>query len=99
MLKQLVISLVLVALISIITFAQENPETEKNTNTKMHNMNHKNHTHNSQYISEFNNEIKSLTNEELNHLLNGEGMGLAKAGELNSYPGPDMFLIFPLNLN
>ena len=51
-------------------------------------MHHMNYNHKSHYASENHTEIKALTDEELNHLLNGEGMGLAKAGELNSYPGP-----------
>jgi hypothetical protein len=33
-------------------------------------------------------EIKALSNEEIAALRDGEGMGLAKAAELNSYPGP-----------
>jgi len=32
--------------------------------------------------------IKALSQEEITALRNGEGMGLAKAAELNSYPGP-----------
>jgi Spy/CpxP family protein refolding chaperone len=60
-----------------VSFAQEKPE-----------MHHMNHNHKSHYASENHTNIKALTDEELNHLLNGEGMGLAKAGELNSYPGP-----------
>ncbi len=33
-------------------------------------------------------EIKALSVEEINALQAGEGMGLAKAAELNRYPGP-----------
>jgi hypothetical protein len=33
-------------------------------------------------------EIKALSNEEIAALRDGEGMGLAKVAELNSYPGP-----------
>jgi len=33
-------------------------------------------------------EIKSLSPEEINAYLSGKGMGLAKAAELNGYPGP-----------
>ncbi len=33
-------------------------------------------------------EIKALSVEEINSLQGGEGMGLAKAAELNGYPGP-----------
>ena len=32
--------------------------------------------------------IKALSGEEIAALLNGEGMGFAKAAELNCYPGP-----------
>lgn len=33
-------------------------------------------------------EIKGFSDEEIRGLLNGEGMGVAKAAELNHYPGP-----------
>jgi Spy/CpxP family protein refolding chaperone len=33
-------------------------------------------------------EIKSLSAEKIQEYVSGEGMGLAKAGELNHYPGP-----------
>lgn len=33
-------------------------------------------------------DIKALSSNELDDYLNGRGMGLAKAAELNSYPGP-----------
>jgi hypothetical protein len=32
--------------------------------------------------------IKALSESEINSLLNGQGMGFAKAAELNHYPGP-----------
>src|SRR5437762_6867744 len=32
--------------------------------------------------------IKALSEEDIAALLNGEGMGMAKAAELNGYPGP-----------
>lgn len=32
--------------------------------------------------------IKALSDDEIQALLNGQGMGLAKAAELNHYPGP-----------
>lgn len=51
-------------------------------------MDHKNHNHKSHYIPEVNNTIKALSEEEVSQLLNGDGMGMAKAAELNSYPGP-----------
>jgi Spy/CpxP family protein refolding chaperone len=40
------------------------------------------------YAGEERREIKSLSAEEIDALLNGQGMGLAKAAELNHYPGP-----------
>jgi hypothetical protein len=32
--------------------------------------------------------IKALSDEEIAALRNGEGLGMAKAAELNGYPGP-----------
>ena len=40
------------------------------------------------YAGEERREIKSLSQEEIEQLLQGRGMGLAKAAELNHYPGP-----------
>jgi Spy/CpxP family protein refolding chaperone len=40
------------------------------------------------YAGEERREIKSLSKEEIEQLLQGQGMGLAKAAELNHYPGP-----------
>ena len=40
------------------------------------------------HSSETGNELKALTSEQINSYLNGEGMGLAKAAELNHFPGP-----------
>jgi Spy/CpxP family protein refolding chaperone len=40
------------------------------------------------YTGDVRREIKSLSAEEVEALLNGHGMGLAKAAELNHYPGP-----------
>ena len=42
----------------------------------------------SPYAGQQTREIKSLSAEEQKSLLEGEGMGLAKAAELNGYPGP-----------
>lgn len=42
----------------------------------------------SPYAGQQQREIKSLPAQEVTDLLNGEGMGLAKAAELNGYPGP-----------
>jgi hypothetical protein len=40
------------------------------------------------YAGQQNRDIKALSEEETADLLAGRGMGLAKAAELNSYPGP-----------
>lgn len=45
------------------------------------------HDHHSAY-AEQGSEIASLSLEEIEQLSNGEGMGLARAAELNRYPGP-----------
>jgi hypothetical protein len=42
----------------------------------------------SPYAGERNRDIKALAPDELDDLRLGRGMGLAKAAELNSYPGP-----------
>lgn len=42
----------------------------------------------SPYIGEESREIKSLAPNEINGLLQGKGMGFARAAELNRYPGP-----------
>lgn len=42
----------------------------------------------SPYAGQQHREIKSLSAAEVTDLLNGQGMGLAKAAELNGYPGP-----------
>ena len=42
----------------------------------------------SHHSSESGNEIKAFTSVQINGYLNGEGMGLAKAAELNHFPGP-----------
>src|SRR3954468_17725183 len=42
----------------------------------------------SPYAGEQSRAIKALSEEEITQLLNGHGMGLARAAELNSYPGP-----------
>ena len=45
--------------------------------------------------------VKTLSDEERRALLNGQGMGLAKAAELNHYPGPRhvLDLAAPLQLS
>ncbi|MDL1878575.1 hypothetical protein FBQ85_25940, partial [Cytophagia bacterium CHB2] len=45
------------------------------------------HQH-SPYAGEESREIKSLSPQEIRMYLEGHGMGLAKAAELNHYPGP-----------
>ncbi|MEW5843537.1 MAG: hypothetical protein AB1775_09780 [Bacteroidota bacterium] len=47
------------------------------------------------------NALKSLSKEHIEGLLNGESMGMAKAAELNGYPGPRQILdyIEELKLN
>jgi Spy/CpxP family protein refolding chaperone len=42
----------------------------------------------SPYAGEEARPIKSLSSQQVDGYLNGRGMGLAKAAELNSYPGP-----------
>jgi Spy/CpxP family protein refolding chaperone len=42
----------------------------------------------SPYTSQEARAIKALSDDEIQALLNGQGMGLAKAAELNHYPGP-----------
>lgn len=42
----------------------------------------------SPYAGEHARTIKSLSAQEVQDLLGGQGMGLAKAAELNGYPGP-----------
>jgi Spy/CpxP family protein refolding chaperone len=42
----------------------------------------------SPYAGQDQRAIKALSDEEIQALLNGQGMGLAKVAELNHYPGP-----------
>ena len=42
----------------------------------------------SPYAGEKSRKIKSLSDSDIDDLLNGRGWGLAKAAELNGYPGP-----------
>lgn len=42
----------------------------------------------SPYAGEQSRQIKALSEDEISNLLAGRGMGLARAAELNSYPGP-----------
>jgi hypothetical protein len=45
------------------------------------------HSH-SPYAGQEKRAVKTLSDEEIQGLLSGQGMGLAKAAELNHYPGP-----------
>ena len=42
----------------------------------------------SPYAGQETREVKALSPEEIAELLDGRGMGMAKAAELNAYPGP-----------
>ena len=42
----------------------------------------------SPYVGQESREIKALSPQEISDYLSGRGMGLAKAAELNGYPGP-----------
>jgi predicted glycoside hydrolase/deacetylase ChbG (UPF0249 family) len=42
----------------------------------------------SPYVGQESREIKALSAQEVSDYLSGKGMGLAKAAELNGYPGP-----------
>ena len=54
---------------------------------------------NSPYQGEQLRAIKALSEGEINSLLNGQGMGFAKAAELNHYPGPKHVLDLTDDLN
>ena len=51
-------------------------------------MQHSEHSQHSPYAAQKAGAIKALTDAEVASYKKGEGMGLAKAAELNSYPGP-----------
>jgi Spy/CpxP family protein refolding chaperone len=51
-----------------------------------------NNSHTSKYKGQENREIKSLSSEDITELKKGAGWGLAKAAELNGYPGPSHLL-------
>jgi len=50
------------------------------------------HSHQASPYAENRSEIAALTAPELEQLRAGDGMGLARAAELNSYPGPKHLL-------
>ena len=53
----------------------------------------------SKYAGEEKREIKALSTEDIEAYQNGEGMGLAKAAELNQYPGPRHVLALAAELS
>lgn len=53
----------------------------------------------SPYVGQEHRAIKSLSSAEIADLLAGKGMGLAKAAELNGYPGPKHVLELAPQLN
>ncbi len=53
-----------------------------------HSGHHHGAAHSSPYASEQTRSIKALSADETKGLLEGQGMGLARAAELNGYPGP-----------
>ena len=46
------------------------------------------HSYKSKYVGQEKREIKSLSEADIEDLMNGRGWGLAKAAELNGVPGP-----------
>jgi Spy/CpxP family protein refolding chaperone len=72
MLCLLILSLALVSVVASTLDARGQPQTQPP----------------SRYAGEEGRAIKSLSPEEIEQLLQGHGMGLAKAAELNHYPGP-----------
>lgn len=50
------------------------------------------------YAGQEQRDLKALSPEEIAALLQGEGMGLAKAAELNNYPGPRHILEMAVQL-
>lgn len=51
------------------------------------------------YAGQESREIKALSAEDIQAYLSGKGMGLAKAAELNGYPGPSHVLALSSQLN
>ena len=52
----------------------------------------------SPYVGQESREIKALSAQEVSDYLSGRGIGLAKAAELNGYPGPAHVLEFATEL-
>lgn len=53
----------------------------------------------SPYAGQTSRSIKALSDQEVTDYLSGKGMGLAKAAELNGYPGPAHVLEFAAQLD
>jgi len=53
----------------------------------------------SPYVGQESREIKALLPQEISDYLSGKGMGLAKAAELNGYPGPAHVLELAVQLD
>lgn len=57
------------------------------------------HGQHSPYAGEQSRSVKAMSDEEIKKYLEGEGMGLAKAAELNGFPGPKHILENKAKLN
>jgi Spy/CpxP family protein refolding chaperone len=57
------------------------------------------HSQSSPYVGQELRDIKALSPQEISDYLSGKGMGLAKAAELNGYPGPAHVLELATQLN
>jgi Spy/CpxP family protein refolding chaperone len=57
------------------------------------------HHQHSSYAGEENQTVKAMSDEDIQKYLNGEGMGFAKAAELNGFPGPKHILENKAKLN
>lgn len=60
---------------------------------------HAQHTQNSPYSGEEKRAIKAISDDDVKNYLEGNGMGLAKAAELNGFPGPKHILENESNLD
>lgn len=59
---------------------------------------HAHHTQNSPYSGEEKRAIKAISDDDIKNYLEGNGMGFAKAAELNGFPGPKHILENESNL-
>lgn len=55
--------------------------------------------HQSEYVGQESRAVKSLSDEEIAAFKHGKGFGLAKAAELNGYPGPKHVLALAKELS